>query len=178
MEYKVIKSRRKTLIITVERDGTILVKAPLRMSDEMIESYCMRNTEWIAAKRREHKRNAACGTPPTDEEIVQLKKQAAQVMGEKTEFYAQKMGVKYKSVKITSAKKRWGSCKKDGSLCYSYRTMLLSDRCRDYVVVHELSHLKQFNHSKEFYREIEKILPEYREAEKELSQFSNYDLYR
>ena len=177
MDYKIIRSKRKKLALTVERDGTVLVKVPYRTSKTVIDNFVNANTAWIEQQKQKHRENASKGVPPTPRQIAQMKKQAAVMMGRKTNYYASLMGVKHNGIKITSAKKRWGSCKKDGSICYSYRNMLLSDRCQDYVVVHELAHIKQFNHSPAFYSEIEKILPDYKDREKELKDFSGYDLY-
>ncbi len=177
MNYKIIKSKRKSLTISVERAGTVIVKAPKSMTNRQIKFYCEKNRRWIEKRLAEHSENASKGTPPTEEEIKELKKQAKQVLSRKTEYFARFMGVEYNGVKITSAKHRWGSCKKDGSICYSYRTMLLDEKCRDYIVVHELAHIKQFNHSAAFYEEIAKILPDYKERQKEIKAFSNYDLY-
>lgn len=177
MEYKVIKENRKKLVMTVEKDGTVIIKAPDCTPNKIIENFYRTNIDWIEKRKEEHRKNALCGTPPTQREIKELKKQAAQTLSAMTEKYADKIGVQYKSIKITSAKKRWGSCKKDGCLCYSYRTMLLPEKCREYVVVHELCHLKEFNHSPCFYKQIEKILPDYKEREKAIKNFSNYDLY-
>ncbi|MBQ8604828.1 MAG: M48 family metallopeptidase [Oscillospiraceae bacterium] len=177
MDYKVIRSKRKKLTLTVERDCTVLVKAPYRTPKSVIDRFVAANAGWIDHQKQKHHENASQGTPPTQRQIVRMKKQAAVIMPRKTDYYARLMGVKYTGVKITSARKRWGSCKKDGSICYSYRNMLLSERCQDYVVVHELAHIKQFNHSPAFYAEIEKILPDYKDREKELKSFSCYDLY-
>ncbi|MBQ3009371.1 MAG: DUF45 domain-containing protein [Oscillospiraceae bacterium] len=177
MDYKVIKSNRKKLTMMVERDGTVVIKAPRWTRKDRIEWFYRNNIRWIEERRREHRKNASVGVPPTSRQIAQLKKDAKAVMTACTEKYAEMMGVSFRYVKITSAKKRWGSCGKNGAICYSYRVMLLSERCREYIVVHELAHLKQFNHSKAFYAEIEKILPDYRDREKEMSQFSGYDLY-
>ena len=80
----------------------------------------------------------------------------------RTAYFAKIMGVTPKSVKITSAKKRFGSCSGQNGICYSWRLMLYPSEAIDYVVVHELAHIRQKNHSPAFYREIEKILPDYK----------------
>ncbi len=177
MAYKLIKSKRKSLSLTVEKDGTVIIKAPLQVTENQAESFYNKNISWIEKRKRHHIANAQQGKPLTERQIKKLKQQAAAVMKEKTDRYAAVMGIDYRSVKITSAKSRWGSCKKDGGICYSYRVMLLSDRARNYIAVHELAHLKRFNHSKDFYLIIEQIMPDYKEIQKEIKAFSNYDLY-
>ncbi|MBR5521249.1 MAG: M48 family metallopeptidase [Oscillospiraceae bacterium] len=177
MEYRVKKSKRKKITLTVERDGTVLVKAPYGTSDVIIKDFVNRNRSWIKEQQQKHMENSQQGEPLTDEEIKYLKGMAELVMKTKTEYFARRMGIKYKGIKITSAHKRWGSCKSDGSICYSYRCMLVPDECQDYIAVHELAHIKQFNHSKDFYAEIEKVLSDYKDREAILKNFSNYDLY-
>lgn len=163
--------------LTVLKDGTVQVKAPLKRSKKFIDAFVERNSRWIEQQRRKHSENASQGKPLTDEEIKRLKKKAKAVLSEKTEYYAKVMGVEYSGVKITSAKTRWGSCSGQNSICYSYRTMLLDDDLQDYIVVHELSHIRQKNHSKAFYKEIEKVLPDYRQRQERIKNFSNFDLY-
>ncbi len=163
--------------MSVERDGTVVIKAPKNATKAFIDSFYNKNLDWVRQRQAEHKRNSARGAPPTDEEIMRLKRQAKEVLTRKADYYAALMGLKYKSVKITSAKSRWGSCKKDGGICYSYRTMLLSDKCQDYIVVHELSHIVHFNHSAAFWRQVAEVLPDYRQRQAEIKAFSHYDLY-
>ena len=76
------------------------------------------------------------------------------------------MGLEPTGVKITSAKKRFGSCSAKNSICYSWRLMLYSKEAIDYVVVHELAHIAHKNHGPQFYALIEKYLPDYKEREK------------
>jgi hypothetical protein len=88
----------------------------------------------------------------------------------KTKEYAHLMNLKYGRITITSAKTRFGSCSSKGNISYSYRLMLYPERAREYVVVHELAHLSEMNHSKRFYSIIEKILPDYKERKKALKE--------
>ena len=94
-------------------------------------------------------------------EIKALKKSARSYLKAKTEYYANIMGLKYGRITITSAKKRFGSCSSAGNISYSYRLMMYPEAAREYVVVHELAHLLEMNHSKKFWAEVEKVLPDY-----------------
>ena len=96
---------------------------------------------------------------PTEEEIEELRRK----ISDRVAYYAVRMGVEPRSVKITSAKTRFGSCSPKNGLCFSTRLIPHSDAAIDYVVVHELAHIRQKNHGAAFYREIEKILPDYRD---------------
>ena len=78
------------------------------------------------------------------------------------------MGLKYSRITITSAETRFGSCSSKGNISYSYRLMLYPEAAREYVVVHELAHLLEMNHSKKFYAIVERYLPDYKERRRML----------
>ena len=90
-------------------------------------------------------------------------KSAKNVLPDKVAYYAEIMGLKYGRITITSAKHRFGSCSSKGNLSFSYRLMMYPEAAIDYVVVHELAHIVEMNHSKAFYAVIEKVLPDYKE---------------
>lgn len=177
MEYTIKRSKRKTISITVEKDGRVIVKAPLRRSNNYIDNLVFKYNDWIEEKKEEHIRNAKAGKPLTETDIKMLKEKAKVVMLQKTEYWSNIMNLKYEGVKITNATTRWGSCSWKNSICYSYRTMLLTDIQQDYIVIHELAHIKHKNHSKLFYDEIEKYMPNYKNVQSEIKCFSNFDLY-
>ncbi|MBQ9845137.1 MAG: M48 family metallopeptidase [Oscillospiraceae bacterium] len=172
MEYKVIRHhRRKRLAVTVTPMGEVIVKAPLYASEGYIEKFIISQEKWIKEQQKYYEDAYHHRILVSQEEKAAMKKQLLPQMQELVDRYAAMMGAEIKSVKITSAEKRWGSCGKDGAICFSYRLALVSQRCREYLVVHELCHLKQFNHSKEFYSLVEQYMPHYREAEKELNGY-------
>ena len=181
MEYKIIKdNRRKKLAMYVEKDGTVIIKVPKWTRKSIIERFYRENIIWIEQQREKLKLQKDNFITLSENDISALKSRAKTVLSQKTEYYSRIMGVKPESIKITSAKKRWGSCRRCAGryyICYSWRTMLLSDRAQDYIVVHELAHIKHFNHSTAFYMEIEKTLPNWKELEKETDNFKDLYLY-
>ena len=163
---KVIKSKRKTLSLRINREGEVEVRAPRLCPDFMIRAFVAKHQAWID-------RQLANFQPPkaySEVQIAQLRKAAKQIIPDRVAYYAALMGVEPASVKITSARTRYGSCSGKNGLCFSLYLMEKSARCIDYVVVHELAHIKEHNHSPAFYREIEKILPDYRDRIKELKE--------
>ncbi len=94
------------------------------------------------------------------------RQQAKAVISGAIEVYRERMGVKYDSLSIKDQKTRWGSCSSQGNLNFSWRLILAPKAVLDYVVVHELAHLREMNHSERFWRVVENILPEYRLCEK------------
>lgn len=164
MNYKLIRSKRKTIELSIGDDFIPLVKAPLKMSTEDIENFVSKHEKWIEKniiKKHEHEERFSLN----DEEISVLKKRALPYLTERTEYFSKLMGLEYSGIKITSAKKRFGSCSGRNSICYSWRLMQYPAEAIDYVVVHELAHIVYKNHGKDFYKLIEKILPDYKKRE-------------
>ena len=102
----------------------------------------------------------------SEEEIRQLKREARRVIPQRVAFYAEKVGVNYGRISVRAQKTKWGSCSAKGNLNFNCLLMLVPETVRDYVVVHELCHRRQMNHSPAFWSEIERVLPEYRDAKK------------
>ena len=164
ISYEVIRSRRRTLALQVTREGKVLVRAPLRYPVQEIAAFVQRHETWLEKKLLEVKNHQSLLPTPSLEEEQAYREQARRVLAEKTAYYADRMGVTYGRISIRGQKTRWGSCSARGNLNYNWRLMLCPDEVQDYVVVHELAHRKEMNHSKAFYRIVEQILPDYREC--------------
>jgi hypothetical protein len=106
----------------------------------------------------------------SEKEIKQLCAKAAIVLKQKTEYYARIIGVDYGRITIRHQKTRWGSCSSKGNINYNCMLMLVPDELQDYVVVHELCHRIHMNHSPEFWAEVEKVLPDYKQRRKRLKE--------
>ena len=165
-EYTLIRSARKTLALEVSREGEIIVRAPNRVSRGDIDRFVTKHEAWLekALARQSERREKY--PEPTAEERKELIARAKAVLPTKIEKYAALMDVRPTGVKITSAEKRFGSCSGKNSLCFSWRLMRYPEAAIDYVVVHELAHIRYKNHGKLFYEFIESILPDYKEREK------------
>ena len=165
--YRIERSKRKTVAFRICSDGTLLVLAPLRYPQYEIERLVEQHQGWIErnrermARRAERERTHA----DTPEQIEALRQQAREVIPQRVRHYAELMGVTPTGVKITSAAKRFGSCSGKNSLCFSYRVMMYPPEAIDYVVVHELAHIRHHDHSPAFYAFVASILPDYRRRE-------------
>ena len=167
LEYTLIRSDRKTLSVEVSVDCKITVRAPYKLSQKKIDAFLVEKKPWLEKtilKQMEKAKKAKIFTP---EEIEDLRRSAKAIIPEKVRYYSELMGVTPTAVKINSAKKRFGSCSGKNSLNFSLYLMDKDERFIDYVVVHELAHIKHHNHSKDFYRFIEKFMPDYKERQKE-----------
>ena len=169
MQAQLIRSRRKTLSVQVQADGTVLVRAPLLMPRSEIERFLEKHADWIARQLRIREAAAAeaAQIPRLDErQLKELTVQARKDLTARAAFFAARMGVSYRRIAIRHQKSKWGSCSAKGNLNFNCLLMLTPEHVRNYVVVHELCHLRHMNHSVQFWEELERVLPDYREAKK------------
>ena len=161
MEYNIIYSKRKTVSIKVLDDGSISVRAPKGVPKKQIDEIVSRHSRWIENARERALKKATL----YNESDCSKEKALAAVMPY-VEKYSRLMGVEPKEIKITSAKKRFGSCSSGGTVCFSKYLCLYPESAIEYVVVHELSHLVHLNHSKSFHALVAKYLPDWTERKK------------
>lgn len=167
-EYRLIRSQRKTVSLEITREAEVLVRAPNRMKKNEIDQFVAKHEEWIRIHLAKMEQKKAVRQSLSEEDICRLQQAAARVLPEKVAYYSRLMNLKPTGLKITSAQKRFGSCSGKNSLCFSWILMQYPETAIDYVVVHELAHIKHHNHSREFYALIERYLPDYRERERML----------
>lgn len=169
MEYRIIKTNRKTISLSIGDDLMPVVRAPLWASDAEIDRFVSSNLEWTekAVQRKKAQLDKYDLTAEKTEELI---RKAEKFIPAKVQFYSDIMKLYPSGVKITTAKKRFGSCSGKNSLCFSCYLMLYPEAAIDYVVVHELAHIKYHNHSKQFYDLIEHYMPDFREREKLLKK--------
>lgn len=165
-QYTLIRSKRKTISVQVDSDCNITVRAPLRMTQKEIDKFLAEKKTWLEKAVVSQLEKAKNKKEYTDSDISELRKKAKEIIPKKVEYYSEVMGVKPTSVKINSAKKRYGSCSGKNSLNFSLYLMDKDERFIDYVVVHELAHIKHHNHSKDFYNFIAEFMPDYKERMK------------
>ena len=163
MECKIIRSRRKTISMEVTMDG-LLIRAPLRTSSFQIEKFVSQHRKWAEnhiLELNETKRQLSGMPELTEKEIENLTKKAQELIPERVRYYAPKVGVTYNRITIRHQHTRWGSCSSQGNLSFNCLLMLTPPEVTDSVVVHELCHRKEMNHSKRFYDEVLRVFPEY-----------------
>ena len=163
MDYQIIRSGRKTLAAQITADG-LLIRAPFRCTDKEIAAFVEKNRDKIERymNRAKARRESLPDEPRlTMEEIRQLADQALAYIPQRVAYYAPLAGVTYGRVTIRNQKSRWGSCSSKGNLNFNCLLMLCPPEVIDSVVVHELCHRKEMNHSPKFYAEVCRIFPEY-----------------
>ncbi len=166
---ELVRSDRRSLSLQVKPDGTILIRAPRRLPQYAIQAFLEEKDDWIAAHLQEAAR-IQHQPPFTEAELTLMKQAAAADLRIRLLNYAALLGVSYGRVSIRAQKTRWGSCSRQGNLNFNCLLMLCPPEVRDYVVVHELCHRLEMNHSPRFWENVEQVLPDYRAAQNWLKQ--------
>lgn len=170
-DYELIRSRRKTLAIHINDDLSLTVKAPYFVKSAEIDKFVLKHGAWIEKHKKSISAKQSLYEHLTEDDIKNLKRQAYEYLTDRVRYFSAILGVTPQKITVTSAKKRFGSCNGKNEICFSYLLMLYPKEAIDYVVVHELAHIKEHNHSKDFYRIVEKVMPDYKVRENMLKKF-------
>ena len=167
MEYELIRSQRKTIAAEI-RAGRLIVRAPLRATERDIAGFLEKHQSWIETHmaKAQAQQQAAAGCRLSVQELNELADKALRFIPERVAHYAPLVGVTYGRITIRNQQTRWGSCSSKGNLNFNCLLMLTPPEVIDSVVVHELCHRKEMNHSARFYAEVLRVFPEYRKWEK------------
>ena len=165
MDYTVVRSCRRTMALEITRDARVLVRAPYRASDAAISRFVDAHQQWIVTHLARRQDYLASHSAPTEEEIAALRRRAKAYLPGRVAFWSERMGVQPAAVKITSARTRFGSCSGKNSICFSLYLMQYPVEAIEYVVVHELAHIRHKDHSPAFYAEVSRYLPDYRQRQ-------------
>ena len=217
---KILRSNRKTLSLTIKKDGQIIVQAPNKMSEEIIHNFIEQKQNWLANKLAEITGNQQkysevlnCKTyllfgqqyslvladvkkievlqsqiviPKKTEahKIIHVlvnfyKKKAKEVLQKRLNYLQTILKITCNSFKIGNSKGKWGSCSSNGIIMLNWRVIMLPPACIDYIIIHELCHLVEMNHSKRFWTLVETFLPKFNEQRQNLREFGFLlDMYR
>ena len=163
MEYTVIRSHRKTIGMQIKR-GVVTVRAPMWVSEAQIQRFVEAHRDWLdrhlsAAQERE---KAFSDVEPLSEEALrELAHRACEVIPQRVKYYAELLGVTYGRITVRNQRTRWGSCSAKGNLNFNCLLMLAPPQVLDSVVVHELCHRLEMNHSERFYTSVYRVFPQY-----------------
>ena len=161
--FEIIRSDRKTISLQI-KDGTVLVRAPKRATQKEIEALLEKHQRWIEKHlhAQQTRAEALQALPPlTPEEIRSLGAQACAYIPPRVAYFAKLVGVSYGRITIRNQRSKWGSCSAKGNLNFNCLLMLAPPQVLDSVIVHELCHRKEMNHSPAFYREVYRVMPDY-----------------
>ena len=180
LKYRLLRSNRKSITLEINEKG-LTIRAPKRASESEIKSFILRNEVWILKnmekyqKRQEEYNNIE---KLTNKEIKELADKAADYIPKRVEYYASLIGVTYGRITIRNQKTRWGSCSAKGNLNFNCLLMLTPPEVIDSIVVHELCHRKEMNHSQKFYSEVLRVYPDYKKWNKWLKENGGKIMHR
>ena len=167
-DYKLIRSKRKTLSVEVDVNGLVIVRAPLRIPLILIEAFLSSRSVWISKAVEKQQIKNAEAVHVTKKDLNLLRKQAREILPDRIAFYSKKMGLEVPPFRVTSARTRYGSCSPKNQLSFSLFLMVNSPEAIDYVVVHELAHIRNKNHGQRFWSEVSTVLPDWKTRKKSL----------
>ena len=167
--YQIIRSSRKTIAIQITPAGEVVVRCPQRMPTAQIQAFLEEKQDWL--RKHLEKIESHPALPRfTEAQIRELADKALKTIPQRVAYFAARLGVTYGRITIRNQVSRWGSCTSQGNLNFNCLLMLVPSEVLDYVVVHELCHIKQMNHSKVFWAEVSSVLPDYAARKKWLRQ--------
>ena len=172
-EIRVLRSRRKSVAASVDADGSITVRAPLRLPLSEIVGFLQKKADRICEmlEKQNALREQAKALPQLNfAELNRLADEAMRVIPPKVRHYAERLGVTYGRITIRNQKTRWGSCSAEGNLNFNCLLMLAPEDVLDSVIVHELCHRLEMNHSARFYEAVYRVFPDYDRCQKWLKE--------
>lgn len=157
----VVRSRRKTLVISIVDSSHILVKAPISTKDIEIYRFLDDKKDWLIKNISFMQKIDSEKVELSDDRLSLMKREAKKILPEKCDYYAKILGVSYNRITIRHQRTVWGSCSGKGNLNFNVLLMAMPDDVQNYVVIHELCHLKEMNHSPKFWELVSTVMPDY-----------------
>ncbi len=166
--------RARSVRLSVYPDGRVTVSAPRFVSLRRIQQFVESRAGWIGERMNFFRARGVPIADPARAKTSYLKhKEAARTLvHDRLAYVNQVYGFSYKRVCIKNQRTRWGSCSKKGNLNFSYRLLFLPLHLADYVIVHELCHLKEMNHAPAFWELVSRACPTYVELRRELRGYA------
>lgn len=174
VEYALtVSPRAKRVSIIVRHDGSLKVTTPRHVPHAIIEDFMISKSRWILEKINFYKNNQDISLCKDKKVTYETHKEQAKVLAiKKVEDLNKIYNLTWNTISIRNQKTRWGSCSRKGNLNFNYKIALLPEHLADYIIIHELCHLKEFNHGKNFWNLVAKTLPNHKELRKELQKYS------
>lgn len=174
--YNIVYSNRKTVAIQVTAENKVIVRAPHNCPRSFIDAFLSQKAGWVEKHLKENEQKKASHPEPdrtprlTESRRKRYMEKARTIFSYKTAHYARILGVTYNRIAIREQKTRWGSCSSKGNLNFNWRLIFAPEEVIDYIVVHELAHRKEMNHSQAFYDVVASVMPDYKTQEQWLKE--------
>ena len=165
IRYTLIRSSRRTLALEVTAEGEVVVRSPGNASLREIDAFVGKHRDWIARAMERQADRLRRHPLPTEAQQQEYRRKSAEWLPARVAYFAELMGVEPTGIRITGAKKRFGSCSSQNSLCFPLFLMGYPDAAIDYVIVHELAHIKHHDHSRAFWETVASYMPDYKQRQ-------------
>ncbi len=174
IEYTLrLSNRSRRITLAVQHGGEFIVTAPARVDHNLIEQFINKKSQWVI-KKIDYYKQFPVRTIADKAEYAHYKDSALELAQKRIHHFNALYGFVYNKIQIRNQKTRWGSCSKKGNLNFNYKIVLLPQRLADYIIVHELCHLGQLNHSEKFWNLVAHTIPNYLAIRKELKHKGIY----
>lgn len=167
-----ISKRAKRMRLAIYCDGSFVVIKPMGLSENIVEKFIIQKSNWILSKLEYFKQFGVEIFKDDYKKYLARKEEALNFVEKRIRYFNKIYNFKFNKINIKNQKTRWGSCSKKGNLNFNYKILLLPEYIAGYIIVHELCHLKEFNHSHKFWNLVAKTIPSYLEIQKELKHKS------
>ncbi len=168
-----VSKRAKRMRLAVYRGGDLVVTVPQSTDESFIKKILLKKAEWIIKKIEYFKKLVPLKSATASRlHYAEHRDMALSFAKERVIYWNQFYGFDYQKISVKNQKTRWGSCSKKGNLSFNYKIVFLPPVFADYIIVHELCHLKAFNHSQNFWNLVIQTTPQYKQIRKELKQLS------
>ena len=155
--------------LVVYCDGSVVLTAPYGLRESIVKKFLADQKQWLLGKLSFFKKAGLRAIPRRSRrEYLAHRERARSLVQERVDFFNASYGFSFNTISIRNQKSRWGSCSRKGNLNFNYRLLLLPETHQDYIIVHELCHLQEFNHSPKFWALVEKTVPDYAAIKKDL----------
>jgi predicted metal-dependent hydrolase len=166
-----VSPRAKHMRVSIRNGGDVRVTVPRFVPHFLVESFMKKKASWIVETFDTAKTRPVHQHTNTRAEYEKYKEQARALAHKRVEYYTKHYQFAWGAISIRNQKTRWGSCSSKGNLNFSYKVALLPPHLADYIVVHELCHLKEFNHSDKFWNLVAETIPNHKALRKELNEW-------
>jgi predicted metal-dependent hydrolase len=169
VEYTLrVSKRARRMRLAIYCDGAFVVTVPRSMNENLIEKFIVQKSQWILDKMDYFKSISGLMFKSNEADFLKHRDVALVLAKERVAYFNQAYKYRYNKIIIKNQKTRWGSCSRKGNLNFNYKIALLPSRLADYIIVHELCHLAEFNHSQKFWNLVARIIPDFFDIKKEL----------
>jgi len=163
-----ISKRARRMRLAVYCDGSFVVTKPIGLNEGIVEKFIIQKSNWVLSKLEYFKQFKGNIFKNDHKNYLKHRNDALKFINKRINYFNKVYNFKFNKINVKNQKTRWGSCSKKRNLNFNYKILFLPKHIADYIIVHELCHLKEFSHSYKFWNLVAKAIPDYLGIRKEL----------